>query len=110
MSRLSRFSAVISQNVLLLIALAPLFGAIIAGLFGRQIGRAGAHTITILGVALSFVLSAKVLFDLWQGGAAPFNANLYTWFEVGGYSARSEERRVGKACVSTCRSRWSPLQ
>src|SRR3546814_2567403 len=21
---------------------------------------------------------------------------------------RSEERRVGKACVSTCRSRWSP--
>src|SRR3546814_14992753 len=23
-------------------------------------------------------------------------------------STRSEERRVGKACVSTCRSRWSP--
>src|SRR3546814_17672602 len=23
--------------------------------------------------------------------------------------ARSEERRVGKECVSTCRSRWSPL-
>src|SRR3546814_10952632 len=23
-------------------------------------------------------------------------------------SARSEERRVGKECVSTCRSRWSP--
>src|SRR3546814_16173817 len=22
---------------------------------------------------------------------------------------RSEERRVGKECVSTCRSRWSPL-
>jgi NADH-quinone oxidoreductase subunit L len=78
---------VLNQNVLLAIALAPLLGAIIAGLFGRQVGRAGAHTITILGVALSFVLSAKVLFDLWQGGAAPFNANLYTWFEVGGYSA-----------------------
>ena len=77
----------ISQNVLLLIALAPLFGAIIAGLFGRQVGRAGAHSITILGVAVSFALSAKVLFDLWHGGVAPFNANLYTWFEVGGYSA-----------------------
>src|SRR3546814_14854423 len=25
-----------------------------------------------------------------------------------GITARSEERRVGKACVSTCRSRWSP--
>src|SRR3546814_1113177 len=24
------------------------------------------------------------------------------------YGARSEERRVGKECVSTCRSRWSP--
>src|SRR3546814_19394109 len=26
----------------------------------------------------------------------------------GGYPQRSEERRVGKECVSTCRSRWSP--
>src|SRR3546814_4406836 len=25
-----------------------------------------------------------------------------------GLAARSEERRVGKECVSTCRSRWSP--
>src|SRR3546814_11009234 len=24
------------------------------------------------------------------------------------YVSRSEERRVGKACVSKCRSRWSP--
>src|SRR3546814_12314770 len=24
------------------------------------------------------------------------------------YANRSEERRVGKGCVSTCRSRWSP--
>src|SRR3546814_3664309 len=24
------------------------------------------------------------------------------------YDFRSEERRVGKECVSTCRSRWSP--
>src|SRR3546814_19251154 len=27
---------------------------------------------------------------------------------VAAFFARSEERRVGKACVSTCRSRWSP--
>src|SRR3546814_4601479 len=26
----------------------------------------------------------------------------------GGVGARSEERRVGKECFSTCRSRWSP--
>src|SRR3546814_18905583 len=32
------------------------------------------------------------------------------WKGVAGTSAsvRSEERRVGKECVSTCRSRWSP--
>jgi len=78
---------VISQNTLLIIALAPLFGAIVAGLFGRQIGRAGAHWITILGVAVSCALSAQVLYQLVWGGAATFNANLYTWFEVGGYSA-----------------------
>src|SRR3546814_1921236 len=28
--------------------------------------------------------------------------------EIGGFTLRSEERRVGKECVSTCRSRWSP--
>src|SRR3546814_19422900 len=27
---------------------------------------------------------------------------------AGGHGDRSEERRVGKECVSTCRSRWSP--
>src|SRR3546814_4456440 len=38
-------------------------------------------------------LAAGVLFAV-QGGGARFQ--------------RSEERRVGKECVSTCRSRWSP--
>src|SRR3546814_18211425 len=28
--------------------------------------------------------------------------------DIPNYSNRSEERRVGKECVSTCRSRWSP--
>ncbi len=77
----------ISQNFLLIIALAPLLGAIVAGLFGRQIGRAGAHWITILGVAVSCALSCYVLYQLVWGGAPTFNANLYTWFDVGGYSA-----------------------
>src|SRR3546814_12841505 len=29
-------------------------------------------------------------------------------FAEKGFLTRSEERRVGKECVSTCRSRWSP--
>src|SRR3546814_12097412 len=30
------------------------------------------------------------------------------WSKLYLVESRSEERRVGKACVSTCRSRWSP--
>ena len=77
----------LSTNVLLIIALAPLFGSIVAGLFGRQVGRSGAHTVTIVGVALSCALSVQVLWQLWFGGADPYNQNVYTFFEIGGYSA-----------------------
>jgi NADH-quinone oxidoreductase subunit L len=77
----------ISQNLLLAIVLAPLLGAIVAGLFGRQVGRAGAHAVTILGVGASFALSCYVLYLLAWGGAESYNQNVYTWFEVGGLSA-----------------------
>ncbi|MDX1405830.1 MAG: NADH-quinone oxidoreductase subunit L [Woeseiaceae bacterium] len=63
----------------LTIVLAPLIASMIAGLFGKQIGRAGAHWITILGVGLSFVLSALVLKDLYWDGGSVANYNLYTW-------------------------------
>ncbi|RPE81420.1 NADH-quinone oxidoreductase subunit L [Vulcaniibacterium tengchongense] len=77
----------ISKNVLLLIVLAPLAGAIVAGLLRRQVGRAGAHWVTILGVAVSCALSCHVLWQLVGQGAAPFNENVYTWFQVGGIEA-----------------------
>ena len=77
----------ISKIHLLLIVLAPLLGAILAGLFGRQIGRAGAHAVTIAGVGTSFALSAYVLWQLVGQGAPPFNENLYTWFQVAGFDA-----------------------
>ncbi|HJT98581.1 MAG TPA: NADH-quinone oxidoreductase subunit L [Rhodanobacteraceae bacterium] len=73
--------------ILIVAALAPLFGAIVAGLFGRRVGRAGAHTVTIAGVAVSFVLSCYVLYQLATGGWGVFNENLYTWFEVGPLTA-----------------------
>jgi NADH-quinone oxidoreductase subunit L len=67
------------HGIHLTIVLAPLAAAIIAGLFGKQIGRAGAHWITILAVGLSFVLSCMVLKNLyWDGGEAE-NYSLYTW-------------------------------
>jgi NADH-quinone oxidoreductase subunit L len=74
-------------NILLIIALAPLLGAIIAGIFRKQVGRVGAHTVTIAGVALSCALSFYVLYQLVWGGAEPYNQNLYTWFQVGGLDA-----------------------
>ncbi|RNF85483.1 NADH-quinone oxidoreductase subunit L [Montanilutibacter psychrotolerans] len=77
----------ISKSVLLAVVLAPLLGAIVAGFFGRRVGRAGAHTITILGVAISCALSGYVLWQLVGQGAPPFNENVYTWFQVGGYEA-----------------------
>src|SRR3546814_16960326 len=40
------------------------------------------------------------------GGKAATNATTYGRMRFG--VRRSEERRVGKECVSTCRSRWSP--
>jgi NADH-quinone oxidoreductase subunit L len=72
------------QNVYLGIVLAPLFGAIIAGLFGRKIGRAGAHWVTIIGVAISFFLSLVVLRHHVLNGAEPYNGSVYTWMMVEG--------------------------
>ena len=58
------------EKVLLTIVLAPLVAAILAGLGGRWIGRAGAHTVTILGVAVSCVLSAMVFYGQLTGAPA----------------------------------------
>src|SRR4051812_38510061 len=66
----------------LVIPFAPLLGAIVAGLFGRQIGRAGAHSVTILGVLVSCVCSVLVLVDVLNG--ATFNGPLYAWATSGG--------------------------
>src|SRR5512146_268364 len=76
-----------SMTTLLIIALAPLLGAAVAGLFGKQVGRTGAHSVTIAGVAISFLLSCQVLYQLATAQADPFNQNVYTFFEVGNYSA-----------------------
>ncbi len=77
----------LSTTQLLIIVLAPLFGSIVAGLFGRQVGRVGAHTVTIAGVALACGLSLHVLWQLVGQGAEAYNQNVYTWFEIGQYSA-----------------------
>jgi len=77
----------LSSSILLTIALAPLVGCLFAGFLGKQIGRAGAHSITILGLLISCGLSFYVLYQITMGGAPVYNHNLYTWFEIGKYTA-----------------------
>lgn len=67
----------------LVIVLAPLLGSIVAGFFRNQIGRVGAHSVTITGVALSLVLSIYVATMILSGAVPILNTNLYTWASGG---------------------------
>jgi len=78
------------ESLYLAIPLLPAAGALIAGLFGRQIGRAGAHTVCIGAVAIAFALSVVALYRLVFAGGEVFNEAIYTWmvsdgirFEIG---------------------------
>ncbi|MDJ0957721.1 MAG: NADH-quinone oxidoreductase subunit L [Arenicellales bacterium] len=70
------------ETIYLAIPLSCLVGSIAAGLFGRFLGRVGAHRVTIAGVAISFVLSTVVFVDVMRGNL--FNGTVYTWAISGG--------------------------
>jgi NADH-quinone oxidoreductase subunit L len=76
-------SATLSLTQLIAVPAAPLVGAIAAGLFGKQIGRAGAHWVTILGVLVAFLLSASTLYSVINDGAR-FSGTVYEWMNAGG--------------------------
>ncbi|MEK7666959.1 MAG: proton-conducting transporter membrane subunit, partial [Pseudomonadota bacterium] len=71
------------QNVYLATPLVCLAGALLAGLFGKVIGRAGAHTAAILGVGMAFALSLLVFNDTVLKGHV-FNGTVFTWGVSGG--------------------------
>src|SRR5450755_1943549 len=75
-------AASLSAGLLLAVPIAPLVGAVVAGLFGKKVGRAGAHTVTILGVAIAFAISVLVLPAVVADGAR-FNATIYEWLVLG---------------------------
>ena len=81
-------SQTLNASTLLTVALAPLAGAIAAGVFGTSLGgnwlgRRLSHAVTILGVLVSFILSAQTLWSVAVDGAR-FNETLYEWMVVGG--------------------------
>jgi NADH-quinone oxidoreductase subunit L len=65
----------------LIAVLAPLAGAIVAGLWGRAIGRAWSHRVTILGVFISFVVSLFVFRQVLTGDG--WTGPIYTWITMG---------------------------
>ena len=80
-------SQTLSAATLLIVPLAPLAGALAAGILGtsfggNRIGRRFSHTLTILGVLLAFVISVMTLKSVAIDGAR-FNETLYTWMTVG---------------------------
>ena len=72
------------ELVCLIITLAPLLGAVVSGFFRNQLGRVGAHSVTIGLVFVSFFLSLIVAKQFLLDGVEPFNANIYTWASGGG--------------------------
>src|SRR3546814_170301 len=79
--------------------------ALAFGIIGYIARKTGYHVAAILiGLILGPLVEQSFLRALRLGGGDPmvmFSSTL-------GNILRSEERRVGKECVSTCRSRWSP--
>ncbi len=70
-------------TICIAIVMAPLLGALIAGLFGGRIGRSGAHSVTIGGVAISTALSVWVFKQVVIDGAPVYNEVWYEWARVG---------------------------
>src|SRR5487761_2771402 len=72
------------NDLYLLVPMAPLLGAVLAGFFGHTLGRRGSHVVTILGVAISFIASVVIAQDVFAGHS--FNGTLYTWLSTGNVS------------------------
>jgi NADH-quinone oxidoreductase subunit L len=73
------------SNLSLVILLAPLAAGLLASMAGKQIGRSGAHSITILAVAVSFIFSLYLAKLIILDGVSPYNGALYTWAISGNF-------------------------
>ncbi|MDH3694825.1 MAG: NADH-quinone oxidoreductase subunit L [Gammaproteobacteria bacterium] len=71
-------------SIYLIIPLICLAASIVAGLFGKRIGRSAAHRITISAVGIACALSVFVWVTVMDGML--FNGSVYTWAVSGGMS------------------------
>ena len=69
------------QLLYLIVPLAPLAGALVAGLFGQAVGRRGAHGVTIAGMLVSTAAAAAVFVDVLNGNT--YDGPVYTWLVSG---------------------------
>src|SRR3546814_13881186 len=91
-----------SAGAVLIQAANPRYGEIsgkLSATYGRFDERTGQ---AVLNLGLSDSLAVRGA--LWYQKRDGYKTDVNT----GAKYERSEERRVGKECVSTCRSRWSP--
>lgn len=72
--------------LLLVMMLAPLLGSIIAGIFAKRVGRRGAHSVTILLMAVSFACAVWVAIYYFADNYHPYQATLYKWAISGSYN------------------------
>jgi NADH-quinone oxidoreductase subunit L len=68
-----------NPTLLLAIPMLPLIAALLAGLAGKQIGRAGSALVTIAAVAISCLLSLFVLKQLLIDHVPNYQGTVYTW-------------------------------
>jgi NADH-quinone oxidoreductase subunit L len=73
----------ILQNVAVLMLISPLIGALLAGLMAKQLGKRGAHTVTIAGVAIAFFCALYLFSAVVLKGIPAYYGTLYTWIAIG---------------------------
>src|SRR3546814_18901710 len=73
--------------------------------FGRK--RAGGRVAIVTGSAANIGEACARVHTLWTHMQVVLSLDRYSASTAALSIMRSEERRVGKECVSTCRSRWS---
>ena len=73
-------------NLSLIALIMPLIVGILAGFFGKTLGKIFTNGVTILGVLISFIISIFILISILENPELVFNQDVYTWLSIGSYT------------------------